>query len=59
MAQRHAARVRVNMARTTKLRGEIEDRLRNHPNQTDKVAPRAMRLHLDQGSVAGTEKIVR
>jgi hypothetical protein len=35
MAQRHAARVRADMARTTKLRGEIEDRLRNHPEQRD------------------------
>ena len=35
MARRHAARVRADMARTTKLRGEIEDRLRNHPNPVD------------------------
>jgi hypothetical protein len=35
MAKRHAARVRADMAKTTELRGEIEDRLRNHPEQRD------------------------
>jgi hypothetical protein len=34
-AQRHAARVKAESAKITKLRGEIEDRLRNHPNPVD------------------------
>jgi hypothetical protein len=47
MAQRHAARVRADMARTTKMRGEIEDRLRNHPNQTDIIDGDALNVLLE------------
>jgi hypothetical protein len=35
MAKRHAQRVKADMANITKLRGEIDDRLRNNPNQVD------------------------
>jgi hypothetical protein len=35
MANRHAKRVKADLANITKMRGEIEDRLRNHPNQVD------------------------
>jgi hypothetical protein len=33
MAQRHYAHVRADMAGTTRMRNEIEDRLRNHPTK--------------------------
>jgi hypothetical protein len=47
MAQRHAARVRADMARTTKMRGEIEDRLRNHPEQRDIIDGDALNVLLE------------
>jgi hypothetical protein len=47
MAQRHAARVKARMAQTTKLRGEIEDRLRNHPEQRDITDGDALNVLLD------------
>ena len=47
MARRHYARVRADMARTTRMRDEIEDRLRNHPNQTDITDGDALNVLLD------------
>jgi hypothetical protein len=47
MARRHAARVRGDMARTIKMSSEIEDRLRNNPNQVDIADGDALNVLLD------------
>jgi hypothetical protein len=46
-AYRYAARVRAEMARTNQARREIEDRLRNHPNQLDITDGDALNVLLD------------
>jgi hypothetical protein len=47
MAQRHATRIRADMARTTEMRAEIQDRLRNHPTETDIADGDALNVLLD------------
>jgi hypothetical protein len=46
-ANRYAARMRAERARTTRLRGEIQDRLRNHPEQRDITDGDALNTLLD------------
>jgi len=46
-AGRYAAHLRAKMARTNKARGEIEDRLRNHPEQRDITDGDALNVLLD------------
>jgi hypothetical protein len=46
-AERHAARVKAKMERTIKLQAEIQDRLRNHPEQRDITDGDALNVLLD------------
>jgi hypothetical protein len=47
MAVRYAAHQRAKMERTTKLQAEIQDRLRNHPEQRDITDGDALNVLLD------------
>jgi len=46
-AERHAARVKAKEERTIKLQAEIQDRLRNHPEQRDITDGDALNVLLD------------
>ena len=46
-AQRYAARMNAKVQQTTKLQGEIEDRLRNHPEERDITDGDALNVVLD------------